>query len=294
MNELRVRLTANRYRLTFPHARSVLAALLPDLQAPEPDWLALARTLETAEPGGTVPAGFTWRRQAALRPDDRTISQHLAHVQAFAALHPAWLLQLPLTGNPDGLGLHQHGLILLAAAEVLRLLPHLLTESAPAIWARGWPDLHEAAIDVDRLDPCHDGQAGQILNDQRVRFHQVIGADRKRRRHPRASTSDARSPSLVVRDRARGGSFFRQSRCHLDGMRSGLVCRKVKATHLARSGLLFRRAKGWSTREWPPSDLQPLCHCCAPATQPGLPLPLRRRAPCPMPPRPPRPWRPTR
>lgn len=43
------------------------------------------------------------------------------------------------------------------------LLSHLFTEAAPAIWARNWPDPHESAIDVDRLDPCCDGRTGYFI-----------------------------------------------------------------------------------------------------------------------------------
>lgn len=163
MNELRVRLRANHCRLTFPHTLAILSAVLSDLAAPEPDWLALAQVLETAEPGGQPPPGFTWHRQAALRPDDGPLQQHLDDAQAFVASQPAWLLQLPLPGNLAGLGRHQQGIVLLATSEFARLLPHLFEDAAPPLWARSWPDPHQAAIDVDRLDPYCDGQAGYFI-----------------------------------------------------------------------------------------------------------------------------------
>ncbi|WP_221327662.1 hypothetical protein [Actinoplanes sp. L3-i22] len=142
---------------------AVLSAVLPDLAAPEPDWLALARTLETAEPGGQPPAGFTWHRQAALRPDDGPLQQHLDQARAFVALHPTWLLQLPLPGELAGLGRHQSGIALLTTAEFLRLLPHLFPDTAPPLWARSWPDPRRAAIDVDVLDPYHGRRSGYLI-----------------------------------------------------------------------------------------------------------------------------------
>jgi hypothetical protein len=163
MSELRMRLRANHYRLTFPYALANLSAALPDLEAPEPDWFPLAQALEAAEPGGQSPAGFTWHRQAALRPDDGPLQQHLDRAQTFVTLHPAWLLQLPLPGNPAGLGRHQHGLALLTTGEFMRLLPHLFSDAAPPLWARSWPGLHQAAIDVDRLDPYCDGRSGYFI-----------------------------------------------------------------------------------------------------------------------------------
>ncbi|MGH3728730.1 MAG: hypothetical protein ACRDTU_08240 [Micromonosporaceae bacterium] len=163
MSRLRVRLRANHHRLTFPHTIAVLHKLVPDLQAVEPHWLTIAHALETAEPGGTRPPGFTWTREATLRPDDGPAQQHLTKAQTFAARSPAWLLQIPLPGNPARLGRHQQGLVLLPTPEFVRLLPHLFTDHAPAIWARTWPDLHNAAIDIDRLDPCCDGLSGYIV-----------------------------------------------------------------------------------------------------------------------------------
>jgi hypothetical protein len=162
-NELRVRLRANHYRLTFPHTLAILSAALPDLEAPEPDWFPLAQALEAAEPGGQTPAGFTWHRQAALRPDDGTLQQHRDQAHTFVTLHPAWLLQLPLPGNPAGLGRHQHGIALLTTGEFVRLLPHLFSEAAPPLLARSWPDLQQAALDVDRLDPHCDGRSGYFI-----------------------------------------------------------------------------------------------------------------------------------
>jgi hypothetical protein len=163
MNRLRVRLQANHARLTFPHAIAVLHALEPDLQTPEPDWLTIAETLETNEPGGTRPAGFTWTAEASLRPDDGQAQDHLAIAQTFAAGFPSWLVEIPLAGNPDGLGRHQRGLVLLQTPQFLRILPRLFTDAAPALWARTWPNLHDAAIDVDRLDPCCDGLSGYFV-----------------------------------------------------------------------------------------------------------------------------------
>jgi hypothetical protein len=163
MNELRVRLRANHHRLTFPYALAILSAMLPDMEASEPDWFTLAQAVETAEPGGQLPAEFSWHRQAALRPDDGPLQQHLDDAQTFVGLNPAWLLRLPLPGNPAGLGRHQHGIALLTTGEFVRLLPHLFADAAPPLWARSWPDLHQAAIGVDRLDPHCDGRSGYFI-----------------------------------------------------------------------------------------------------------------------------------
>jgi hypothetical protein len=163
MNLLRVRLKANHARLTFPLATAVLRELVPDLKAPEPDWLTIAQALETAEPGGTRPPGFAWNREATLRPDEGLVHEHVAVARTFAGGYPGWLIEIPLAGNPNGLGRYQRGLVLLQTPELLRLLPRLFFDSAPALWARTWPNPQEAAIDVDRLDPCCDGLSGYLI-----------------------------------------------------------------------------------------------------------------------------------
>ncbi|MDX2968601.1 hypothetical protein PWY87_17400 [Kribbella solani] len=136
---------------------------MPDLDAPQPDWLMLGGALEDVEPGGSHLPGFSWHREATLRPDGGRVDEHLEAAQVFVARSPGWLVVLDLAGNPDGLGRHQRGFVLVRTPEIRRLLPSLFLDDAPALWARSWPNLQDAAIDVDQLDPCHDARPGYVI-----------------------------------------------------------------------------------------------------------------------------------
>jgi hypothetical protein len=163
MNRLRTHLRANHARLAFPFTVGVLRELLPDLRAAAPDWLTIAETIEAVEPDGSHPPGFVWNRQAVLRPDEGDEHEHVTTAERFISGFSAWLLDVALPGNPNGLGRHQHGLVLLETAELVRLLPRLFSTGAPALWVRTWPNLQEAAIDFDHMDPCCDGMSGYFV-----------------------------------------------------------------------------------------------------------------------------------